>query len=79
MEGISLSADRDIRVNVEALAVAETDDPDNEGLQSDSIDSHWKDSDFKHFDRGLNCNWSDGYRAEGEYFLTQIASEYYEG
>ena len=79
MEGVNLSGDRDIRVNAEALAVANGADPDSEGLQTENIDSHWNETDFKSFDRGLNLNWSNGYRPEGEYFLTQVASDYYEG
>ena len=77
MEGINLSADRDIRVNAEAFAVADAEELESEGNQTETIDSHWNETDFQHFDRGLNQNWSEGYRPEGETFLSQVAAEYY--
>jgi hypothetical protein len=77
-EELNLSADRNIDVNEDAIAVAEVDALEmGEGSDYDSIDRYWKKNDFDNFDRGKNKDWSAGYRADGETFLTEVSSQYY--
>ena len=75
---LNLSPDREIGLNDQAMSVVNVNPLDVEGLQDESIDAHWKNSDFLGFDRGLNKDWSEGYKLDGETFLNSVSSSYYD-
>ena len=64
-------------MNDVAIAVSDVAGAATEGEDLENIDAHWKDSDFDGFDRGMDKNWSEHYRSDGESFLNEVSTQYY--